>query len=119
MGKSRKTKILVDEVAIGEIMLYAAEHLLTFQSQHKLKSASKVSIEVFQKVANLEKQNKLYVQDIIVHVDNGSVKLLDSQSFDVVENFQFSEQQLVTVFDLTERVNFTGFYVWCWTENER
>ena len=57
-----------------------------------MKNAQKIQPEVFQKIAALEKQNKLYAQDIIVHVDNASVKLLDSQTFDVVEAFDFGKQ---------------------------
>ena len=87
---------------------YACEHLLSFRSSHKLKNSQKTHSEVYQKIATLEKQQKLYAQDIIVHVDNASVKLLDSESFDVVESFDFEKNFLVKVFDLTgkfEEVN--------------
>ena len=68
---------------------YQVEHLLTFTSENKLKNANKINSEVYQKVANLEKQNKLFIQDIIIHVDNISVKLLDHESFNTVESFAF------------------------------
>ena len=82
---------------------YACEHLLSFRSSHRLKNAQKTQSEVYQKIATLEKQQKLYAQDLIVHVDNGSVKLLDSQTFDVVESFDFHKNFLVKVFDITGR----------------
>ena len=82
---------------------YQCEHLLTYQSSFKLRNVKKIPHEVYQKIASLEKQNRLFVQDIIVHVDNTSVKLLDVESFEVVDSFKYEKDQLISVFDITAK----------------
>lgn len=73
---------------------YKVEHLLAFTSENKIKNINRINSEVYQKVTNLEKQNRLFIQDIIIHVDNTSVKLLDSINFNNVENFSFKKGNL-------------------------
>ena len=91
----------IGTITTAPVTHYKLEHLLTFTSDHRLKNIHKINSEVYQKIANLEKQNKLFVQDIILHIDGGSVKLLEDGSLNIVETYKFKDNNLLSIFDLT------------------